>query len=371
MSIEKGGHGYESPESKRDHELVLAKAEMGRAKEFFQTEFHLSFDEAGFAVKPSAEQIERLAEWHDKVGVMPEMPTVESFYQKTLLAASLWRQEEDGKINYLFGKGAGVEIALLGEVQGRKKKETPVSYRPHSDFELYAVEYNAAANGANLGGADVYTDEFVKVFGGHEYFPVTKTKGLEDLPPDLLYKTAERVNLGGITLLVPQLEILFLDKWNAREATPRPEGFDDEVLARQYSLDVPLLHDYLQRFIVEPRLAKLEREEAEFLDEHFEAISRLYNAYDKNVEALNAELATFADRDIRYGGLTTKFWIPLEASQIDAEGKIIDEDLRKEIEKKIANYFLITKDNIVKAHERMDQYFIDLGGSKEEVNKQS
>ncbi len=360
MSIEKGGHQPQSPETTRDNQPTSPEVEMGQAKEFFQTRFQLHFDEEGFIIETSADQIRQLAEWRKEVGVMPETPTIESFYQKTLLAASLWRQESEGKINYLFGKGAGVEIALLGEVEGRKKNNASVSYRPHSDFELYAVEYNADENGANQGGIEVYTDEFVEVFGPQEYLPTTRTKALEDLPADLLHMTSERVNLAGVTLLVPQLEILFLDKWQSRETTPRPEGYDDEVLAKEYDLDAMLLHDYLQRFVIEPSLKRMKKEREEFEERHFEAISGHYRAYKYDIQALNAELAMFSNRDVRYGGIGVKYWIPLERNQIDADGNITDKALRATITKKITEDFDRIQQDTVGLHQKLGQYLTDL-----------
>lgn len=69
-----------------------------------------------------------------------------------------------------------------------------------------------------------YPHAFKKVLGAQEFFPLTKTKGLKNLPPDLLHTTAEAVNFGGIEIFIPELELLFLDKYFNAEISLRPEG---------------------------------------------------------------------------------------------------------------------------------------------------
>lgn len=340
------------------HEQASAVENMKNARAFFVKEFNLKFDTDGLAQEPTEEQAHRLSEWREQVGTMPEMPTLKSFYEKTLLAASLWRQETEGKTNYLIGKGAGVEIALLGEITGRSKKQLQASYRPHGDFELYDVDYSVDKDGVSTGG--VYSDSFLAVFGSQEYFPPTKTKGLVDIPTDLLSQTAERVKLGDITVLVPQLELIFLDKWNSRESTPRSEGYDDELLARTYTLDKTLLHDYLQRFVIEPAIKRTEKEQDGYIDDHFAAIQKFFGMTGRNIESLNRELEIFRGQDVSYGGLETKYWVPLLEGQLDEDGNIVDETLKNEIARRIEDDFQARKTSITLAHERLDAYFATL-----------
>ena len=206
------------------------------------------------------EQLQKLEAWREessKEGV--EMPTEQDFYRKVFLAASLWRQKEGDKINYLFGKGVGVEIALRGTVKNRKKKEITLSYRTHSDFDLYGVDYPLGPGGYSNVGKSPYSEQFLRVFGAQEYFHPTATKGLS-LPPTLLHDTYETVDLGGIEFLIPQLEILFLDKWLRSGVYSRPEGPDAELLAKQYSLDKAKVDMYLDRFARYPKEIDLPQE---------------------------------------------------------------------------------------------------------------
>lgn len=235
---------------------------ISQARDFFRG-FGLPMTQNGLVDthRLQPDHIDRLQKWRKVVngegGV--EMPTEDEFYKKVLLAVSLWPQQESGRINYLLGKGAGVEIALRGNARGRIKRPVIFPYRQHSDFELYDVHYNAGPNGANLDRVRVYSDEFVAVFGGQEYFPPTKTKGLEGLPPDLLDTTYETVDLGGLSMFTPELELLFLDKVIAAEHTPRMvDGIiltDAELLARQYQLDSEKIAAYLEEYVIKPRAA--------------------------------------------------------------------------------------------------------------------
>lgn len=234
---------------------------MTEARDFFRG-FGLPIAPNGLvdATALHPEHIDRLRKWREVVSgnMGVEMPTEDEFYRKTLLAVSLWPQKDGDAINYLIGKGAGVEVALRGNVQGRIKRPFIFPYRQHSDFELYDVKYNAGPSGENLDNTRIYPEAFVEVFGGQEYFPPTKTKGLRGLPFDqskkLLDQTYETVDLGGIPVLIPQLELLFLDKYQAQESTPRQvDGkimIDAKLLARQYQLNTDLVHEYLMSYII-------------------------------------------------------------------------------------------------------------------------
>jgi hypothetical protein len=169
---------------------------INEARSFFGS-MGMPTDQSGFISRDlSSEQVERLRKYEvESTNDSIEMPTEQEFYRKVLLAASLWRQTDESGINYLFGKGVGAEIAIQGIALGRTRRNVDISYRSHSDFELYGVNTDKP----------VYTDEFKAVFGAQEYFPPTKTKGLRNLPPELLHQTAQVVDLGGTTLLVPDL----------------------------------------------------------------------------------------------------------------------------------------------------------------------
>lgn len=205
------------------------------------------------------EQIEILAKWEKETeinGIM--MPEEHDFYRSVLLAVSLYPQKnQKDKIQYLFGKGIGVEIALRGTIEGRRQYEMQSSYRSHSDFELYDSDGS-------------YTKEFYKVFGAQEYYPPTKTKGLKKIPEGHMDKTHEIVKIDGYQVLVPQLEILFLDKFLRKESTPRDGVYDCELLAEKYELDVSLIEHYLRKHCFQVA-AEQQREGAEGYKKRFSA----------------------------------------------------------------------------------------------------
>ena len=75
----------------------------------------------------------------------------------------------------------------------------------------------------------------------------------------MLHETAETIDLGGIPVLVPELELLALDKLLTPEATPRREGSDALVLALAYDLDRNKMIDYYERFVVAPEKGALQQ----------------------------------------------------------------------------------------------------------------
>lgn len=325
--------------------------------------FGLTIGDDGLVEGPfSKSQIDRLRQWSDETsshGAL--MPTVENFCEKTLLAVSLWRQrDEQGRINYLMGKGSGVEMALLGDVKGRKKRVGSFSFRPHSDFELYGVDQEKC----------IYTDEFVAVFDAQEYFPKTKTKGLSDLPPELLDETAEIVEFGSATIIIPQLELLFLDKWRARESTPRPEGFDDECLARAYELNIALLHSYLEKYVLDNDRKKIELEFTDKAAKHIESMERKIRSYLKNgMDHKNS--AYFLDRDmsmlsaskqdVELNGISSRLWKPLEdEKQFDEYGNLVDEQLKRYIHQRSDELKTEALRIIEQLPSQLDEYFLSL-----------
>jgi hypothetical protein len=156
------------------------------------------------------------------------------------------QRDAAGNITYLFGKGIGAEIALQGEVAGRTKRQQEVPYRTHSDFEIYAINEQEPPAGF---------EAFRKVFGSQETYPVAKTKGLSELPPTYLHDTAEEVDLGGVSVLVPKLEVQFVDKLekgNDRVET-RLRGYSDaELLAQTYELDAEEVHGLIDDYVIAP-----------------------------------------------------------------------------------------------------------------------
>lgn len=232
---------------------------VGNVIEYFNQEFQLDLDSSGnLQTEPTTEQLAQLHDWHAETsenGI--DMPNMDTFTAKTLLARALMPQrDENGNILYLFGKGAGAELALQGIVANRDKTTQDVPYRTHSDFEIYTTgdgEYDSIA----------HSDRFRAVFGGQEIYPSTKTKGLRHLPPDYLQQTAETVDYGGVEFLVPQLELQFVDKFEKANETKERElrengKTDAEQLAAAYPLNANTVHSALDDFVIAPQVATLD-----------------------------------------------------------------------------------------------------------------
>jgi len=195
------------------------------------------------------ESLEKMKQYNCKTtkgGII--MPSLETFEKKMLLAIKLWPQiGKNGEVQYLLGKGIGVEIALRGEVVGRKKRNNNFPYRSHSDFEIY-----------NCNGYDVLPESnpFTYVFGGQEWYPKNETKGLKNINPELMDNTYETVVYRGEEYLVPQLEILFLDKFLKQESTPREEGCDALLLLQEYELDLNKVLSYFDEYYLDVEMKK-------------------------------------------------------------------------------------------------------------------
>ena len=188
-----------------------------------------------------------------------DMPTLEIFREKIKMAIALAPQvNSSGEINYLFGKGVGAELAIRGNVKGRKKYNRNFPYRCHSDFEIYD------ANGMG------YTEEFKKVFGAQECFPKTKTKALSGMDETLMDATYETVEYEGNEYLIPELEILFLDKFLRKEGTPRKEGCDAILLLKEYDLDMEKIKKYYEQYVVKQEEVDYEK----FYDPQIEAFEK-------------------------------------------------------------------------------------------------
>lgn len=288
-------------------------------------------------------QLQQLRYWNESTS--PEgilMPTEQDFYRKTLLAVSLWPQHANGNHPYLLGKGVGVEIALRGKISGRIKRPVKFSYRTHSDLELYGIDYPTNDIGENLSGVSPYPPVFKQVFGAQETFPLTRTKGLKNIPPTLLHQTSETVDLGGISVRVPQLELLFLDKFIASESTPRAEGYDHELLAAQYVLDRAVVHRYLDQLVIQPATVMLEKDSQRFYQRQLDAIKRfIQNSLNRSegnntvtlgdaIKALNEKMQSMienygADSSASASGIQINLWQNLQVEQMNSEGVIVDQ----------------------------------------------
>ncbi|GEM_PF-6461389 len=238
------------------------------ARKYFREDISLPIGENGFvdSSQLTDQQITALQQWREKTrdGFI-EMPDLDTLVKKVFLAISLWPQKSaDGQIHYLFGKGIGAEIAILGKVKGRTKY-AEFETRAHSDFELYGVRTES--------GGSPYPKAFQKVFGGQEYRGPEETKGLKLGTPDVekdkrdsILNHVEEVDFGGLKLLIPDLELSFLDKYIAREGNDEngkplhPGGIDAERLAKAYDLDPAKVGAYLQNFYIQPNSEKIKKD---------------------------------------------------------------------------------------------------------------
>lgn len=228
---------------------------------FFNEEFGLNINgDAVLDSDPTPEQLAALHNWHKDTcmenGI--DMPDFDTFTAKVILAKALMPQvDKYGEVQYLFGKGVGVELALQGEVKGRAKQHSDVPIRTHSDFEIYGAatdKYDSIE----------HSDRFRAVFGNAEIYPVTDTKGLHSMPKDLLHRTSETVDFGGVSFLVPNLELQFIDKFEKGNEELERElrtKTDAEWLASTYKLDGPKIHSAIDHFVIKPEIAKFQAPE--------------------------------------------------------------------------------------------------------------
>lgn len=350
---------------------------MSKARDFFRG-FGIPMTLDGFidTQRLQTEHIDRLQKWGKVVdgegGV--DMPTEDEFYKKTLLAVSLWPQKDGDTINYLIGKGAGAEAALRGNVKGRTKRPFIFPYRQHSDFELYDVKYNAGPSGENLDNTRVYPEAFVEVFGGQEYFPPTKTKGLRNLPFDesekILDQTYETVDLGGVPVFIPQLELLFLDKYFAQESTPRAVNgeimTDAELLARQFPLDKVLVHAYLEEYVIKPGITDMTPIDTIINDLH----RRIASSMRRLQHMAKREQVRLTDYAVNhtYNAILNKDWnmgkvypdIPpptISTTQLDLEGNILDNSLNDTVTSWAEKVQKTRQERLQAKHKEIDTLF--------------
>ncbi len=179
------------------------------------------------------------------------MPTLESFYERTNLAIST--QPQEGRHFFLPGKGWGTEIAIRGQVQGRKKHSKylqAIPYRSHADFELYSVPQNFA-----------YTPEFKDLFGGQETYDETYTKKLgkrKPIPLGYIKENAETTSLNGVEIKTLNLEFLLAEKLISEDYVfnkPNNHGrdiSDSACIALLYDMDVDKVKQIINDFYIQP-----------------------------------------------------------------------------------------------------------------------
>lgn len=230
-------------------------------------------------VKMEQEKLNKLKNYNEKTtlnGIM--MQNIDDFDTKVELAVNVWPQiNKENKINYLFGKGVGVELAIQGQVQNRKKHNYNFPYRSHSDFEIY-----------NSNGYENTNDckNFLYIFGSQEIYPKTSTKALKEIPVGYMDKTYETVIYNKKTYLIPELELLFLDKYMLQESTKRLDGCDAILLLKSYKLDIEKINSHFNKYIREPNLKEFNKK----MDSAYEKqIIKLIKLYDIVKQTLKEE----------------------------------------------------------------------------------
>ena len=165
--------------------------------------------------------IEKLRLWNIESCVDGSlMPDYDSFVDKVLLINKLWKQVDNSKINYLFGMDIGIELALQGNVIGRRKNNNCYPYRKHNEIYLYDVSK--------------LNDTVTKVFSRCEIYNRKCSFVLNGLPEDLMDNNYDMVMIHNHKVLIPCLEILFLDSYLSGSIERRIEGRDYELLIREY-----------------------------------------------------------------------------------------------------------------------------------------
>ena len=231
-------------------------------------------------------ELDRLKEYNERTtenGIV--MPRLEDFDRKIQIAIDLWPQiNKNGGIDYLLGKGVGVELALRGTVQNRKKHHNNFPYRSHSDFEVYdTMGYDKIPE----------SEKFRYVFGAMEIYPKNKTKGLSGMEEDLMDRTYEIVEYNGRKYLVPQLEILFLDKYLRKETTPREEGYDAELLMMEYDLDIEKIKDYYIKYVKTIEMRNF--------------LNKLQGAYERQIIGLTERIVPLISNNLEEDGIDLSF----------------------------------------------------------------
>ena len=295
------------------------------------------------------------------------MPTIDSFYERTSMAINA--QPQEGNFFFLPGKGWGAEIAIRGQIHGRKKHSKylhTIPYRSHSDFELYATPKDFS-----------YTQDFKDLFGAQEVYEETRTKmfGRTDnnrnpIPVGYLQQNSETTILNGTKIKTLNLEFLFADKLISESYKfdkPNNHGrdiSDSACIALLYDLDVNEVKKIINDFYIQPRrefiLSKINdkslKERGKTLlnkinnQKEFEADDRYLPSILSYTQALSLEeLKHLYNDESKWekGKLKDDEAIKIIQTDIEKYRKNVDNELREvsqeDIFKKIDTFFLITE----------------------------
>ena len=253
--------------------------------------------------------IDELRDWNldsSVDGVL--MPNYYTFVDKVLTMITLYKQIDENKINYLFGMGIGIELALQGNVIGRCKNNNCYPYREHNEIYLYAVDDK------------IYNSLLFKVFNKFQMFDKSKTYMLNKLPDDLLDNNYDIVMIHNHKVLIPCLEILFLDSYLSGGMDRRMEGTDYELLIKEYKLDVDKVINYLENYYINNLIDNNDEKYDSLVEEQISAIERILSTgkrADRSLFNLEEQISSYPKgNNLKYAGIYVDLWIPLDVDSI-------------------------------------------------------
>lgn len=270
------------------------------------------------------------------------MNDYDTFVDKVLLASHIWPQlNEDGIINYLFGLGIGIELALQGDVIGRRKNNNCFEYREHYNMYLYGLREN--------------NNEFNKIFR-----PITfnryNTLELHNLDENLLATSYDVVRIHNHKVYIPSLEILFLDSYLSREMNKRQSGCDYELLMREYDLDVNRIISYLERYYINYLISIGDSKYDSLADEQIKAIENIINngkRVDRSLFNLEEQISAYPKgSNFKYAGIYVDLWIPISADSVvynSGSYKIMDDNYMNKLKNRVYLY----KENDLQRYEEI------------------
>lgn len=276
------------------------------------------------------------------------MPDYDSFVEKVLMMCKLWNQKDDNKINYLFGMGIGIELALQGNVIGRRKNNNCYPYRSHNEIFLYNVD-NSNNNFYN-------NNAFLRVFNRVELYDKKSTFVLNDMPKDLMDNNYDMVMIHNHKVLIPCLEILFLDSYLSGGMERRVEGADYELLIREYDLDIDKVISYLENYYINYLINNSDSRYDSLVEEQISAIERILNTgkrADRSLFNLEEQISSYpTGNNLKYAGIYVDLWIPIDVDSVVYKNggyKIIDNKYIEKLKTRVRLY----KENEMQRYEEI------------------
>ena len=282
--------------------------------------------------------IETLKKWNlDTTVDGVYMPDYDTFLNKVLLIIELYAQKED-KINYLFGMGLAIELALQGNVYKRKKNNNCYSYRPHNSLYLYNVDKqdNSFYNNDNA---------LFKVFNNICIFDKQNTVNLHNLEYSYFDNNYDIVYLCNKKIYIPKLEILFLDSYLSKQSSSRDGVHDYELLLNEYDLNLDEIIRYIENYYIDYQIKLDDSKYDNLVDEQIGAIERILNTgkkIDRALFSLEEQISAYPKgKDLKYASIYVDLWIPLYIDSIeviDGVYKITDSNYIDKLKNRIYLY---------------------------------